>query len=76
LPEMQSDIKKLVDTLKEMPITLNEFREAVKYDSLPDENMNKVYITSSKVPLDQVNMSDDLGSDVSDLEDEGIKDYK
>jgi HK97 family phage portal protein len=76
LPEMQKDIKDLVETLKMMPITLNEFREAVKYDSLPDENMNKVYIESSKVPLDQMNSMDDLSNDVSGLEDEGIKDYK
>jgi HK97 family phage portal protein len=77
LPEMQSDMKELVEMLDKMPIDLNEFRAAIKYDESPDPNAKKIYISSSKVPLDQVNMAqDDLGQDMEDLEGEGIKDYK
>jgi hypothetical protein len=39
--------------------------------------MKKFYFPSSLTPLDQLNVSpEDIGQDVDDLEDEGIKDYK
>jgi HK97 family phage portal protein len=77
LPEMQKDMKELAEILNSLPITKNEIREAMKYDSLPDENMNKVYIKTSEVPIDQANVSmDGIERDIEDLDNEGLKDYK
>jgi HK97 family phage portal protein len=78
LPEMQQDMKELVEMLNMMPIDMNEFRTAIKYDERNEENCKKIMVKSDKVFLDELGQSDkeDIGQDVDDLEDEGIKDYK
>lgn len=52
LPEMQEDMKDMITYLKESPITLNEFRDALGYDPLTLEGMDTVYVDSNKIPVD------------------------
>lgn len=57
LPEMQQDIAKLVEWLKESldrgVINRNEYRLAIKYSSVEDENMNEYTVSSDVLTLDQ-----------------------
>jgi HK97 family phage portal protein len=60
LPEMQEDMKDMIVTLKDAPITKNEFREAIGYDPLPVEEMDKVFVTSNEVPIDEIGEMDKI----------------
>jgi HK97 family phage portal protein len=53
LPEMQEDVKDMVTYLKESPVTLNEFREALGYDPLMIDGMDTVYINSGLRAVDE-----------------------
>jgi HK97 family phage portal protein len=77
-PEVQDDQRKLYDLVREAYwITPEEKREYLGWEASNDPNMKKFYFPSSLTPLDQLNVSpEDIGQDVEDLEDEGIKDYK
>lgn len=76
-PEVQDDQAKMVESLAKMPITLNEYRGALGWDVLQDANMDKVYIDTTKQPLDHANM--DLGANLdqslSAMNDAGANDY-
>ena len=76
-PEVQDDQKKLVESLEKMPITLNEFRSMLGWDTLRDENMDKVYLSSNKAPLDRLNQEfgADISGSVQALDNEGVNDY-
>jgi phage portal protein BeeE len=52
LPEMQEDMKDMIDSLGKAPITPNEFRDSLGYDPLTLDGMDTVYIQSSQVPID------------------------
>lgn len=62
LPEMQTDMKNLVETLDKMPISPNEFRRATGYDDDVDPAANKIFMNNTKVPIDQLNQ--DLGANI------------
>jgi len=54
LPEMQTDMKELAETLKLLPLKPNEVRTAFKYETLEDDGMDVVWIDSSKKRIDDV----------------------
>lgn len=51
LPEMQEDMKDMITTYKDAPVTPNEFREAIGYEPIVQEGMDVVYTDSSKVEV-------------------------
>lgn len=51
LPEMQEDMKDMITTYKDAPVTPNEFREAIGYEPINQEGMDVVYTDSSKVEV-------------------------
>lgn len=54
LPEMQTDMKEMSETLNMLPITPNEFRKAFKYESLTDDGMDVVWLNTGKQRIDDV----------------------
>lgn len=54
LPEMQNDISDMVKWLNESPITPNEMRTALKYETLTDDGMDVVWLTSGKQRIDDI----------------------
>lgn len=54
LPEMQTDIAEMVKWLNESPITPNEFRTVLKYETLKDDGMDIVWLPSGKQRIDDV----------------------
>lgn len=59
LPEMQEDYKMMVDWMHKAPLTPNEIRLALKYETLEDEGMNVVWIESGKKRIDEVGITDE-----------------
>jgi hypothetical protein len=64
LPEMQKDMAQMVDWLDKMPITPNEFRTAMKYQTLDDDGMDVVLVNSGKKRIDD--LSDETFSEAND----------
>jgi hypothetical protein len=59
LPEMQEDMSKMIAWMNEAPLTPNEIREAINYETIEDdENMNMVFISSNKKRIDDPSVSD------------------
>ena len=54
LPEMQADIADMVKWLNESPITPNEMRTVLKYETLTDDGMDVVWLPSGKQRIDDV----------------------
>lgn len=50
LPEMQDDIGKLIESLSKAPITINEFREAIKYQRIENPLYDQIMIPASMTP--------------------------
>lgn len=75
---LQQDMKTLSEWLNLSPeITLNERRELKMFERLPDKNMDKVYVQSSLVPLDDLNMQpEDINTDIDELNKAGMNPYK
>lgn len=75
---LQQDMKTLSEWLNLSPeITLNERRELKMFERLPDKNMDKVYVQSSLVPLDDLSMqAEDIGTDIEELNKAGANPYK
>ncbi|MDV3982801.1 hypothetical protein CMT48_17175 [Elizabethkingia anophelis] len=59
LPEMQEDIKDLVEWYSKAPVTANEFRTALRLETLDEEGMNTVWIEGSKKRIDEVGLTQD-----------------
>ncbi|MCT4238511.1 phage portal protein [Elizabethkingia anophelis] len=59
LPEMQEDIKDLVEWYSKAPVTPNEFRTALRLETLDEEGMNTVWIEGSKKRIDEVGLTQD-----------------
>lgn len=59
LPEMQDDYKHMVDWMEKAPITPNEKRIALKYETLDIDGMNMPWISSSLKRIDEVGISAD-----------------
>ncbi len=51
LPEMQEDMKDMIEYLKDSPITPNEFRDALGYEMITQEGMDVVYMDSNKTEV-------------------------
>jgi len=60
MPEMQDDIAKLIEWADKAPITLNEIREMIKFDRLDTPGMDDVWLSRSKVRLDEAMIGDDF----------------
>lgn len=58
LPEMQTDISKMIEWMIKAPLTLNEIREAINYESMDDENMDVVYISSTSKRIDDPSVTE------------------
>ncbi|WP_343692775.1 phage portal protein [Chitinophaga sp.] len=79
LPEMQEDLEKQVNALSKLwQLTPNQVLDHLGWETNKnDENMNKVYIPASMIPLDQLNaMGQDISTDVAKLTETGFIDYK
>ena len=68
LPEMQEDMKDMIDSLGRAPITPNEFRDALGYDPLTIDGMDTVYLDSGKTPIDIGIIVDPLLNDNTNLQ--------
>ena len=56
--ELSEDMAKIVDAAtKSYWLTLNEKRQMTEYDKSDDPNMDKIYVPSGFVPLDELNMT-------------------
>jgi len=58
LPEMQTDISKMIEWMIKAPLTLNEIREAINYESMDDENMDVIYISSTSKRIDDPSINE------------------
>lgn len=65
LPEMQADTAKMIDWMVKAPLTLNEIREAVNYETIDDGNLDIVYISGSLKRVDDPSLTEmiDNGQD-------------
>lgn len=54
LPEMQTDMKDLIDVLEKIGTTPNEKREAFNYESLNDDGMDTVWLPNNMKRVDDV----------------------
>lgn len=57
LPEMQEDFKLMVDWMQNAPLTENEKRLALKYETIDDEAMDVVWISAGKKRIDEVGLT-------------------
>lgn len=57
LPEMQEDYKAMIDWMDRAPLTPNEKRTALKYETLPDDGMDTVWIDGGKKRIDDVGIT-------------------
>lgn len=64
LPEMQEDIKMLVDWAKDAPITNNELRALLKFDLSEEEGMDDIFISRSKIRLAEAMISSNFLADI------------
>jgi len=58
LPEMQSDVKEMVEAYSKVPITPNEMRELVKLDRIDEEGMDVVWVDGNRRRIDEQGLSD------------------
>lgn len=54
LPEMQADIKDMMEWMKDAPITPNEMRTVLKYETISDDGMDVVWMPTNKQRIDDV----------------------
>ena len=75
---LQQDMKTLAEWLNLSPeITYNERRELKMFERLNDTNMDKVYVQSSLVPLEDLSMQPgDISEDIDELDKSGLNPYK
>ena len=60
LPELQDNMKELNDWASTAPITLNEWRELLKFERLESDGMDDVWITRNKIRLDEAMLTDNF----------------
>lgn len=58
LPEMQEDFAKMVTWLNTAPVTPNEIRQALKYQTLSDEGMDVVWLPAGKKRIDDAGFTE------------------
>jgi HK97 family phage portal protein len=66
MPEMQDDIQKLIEWADRAPVTLNEIREMIKFERIEEPGMDSVWLTRSKIRLDEAMITDDFFTDFED----------
>ena len=59
LSEMQEDYAKMLEWMAKAPLTPNEIRTALKYETIEDDGMNTVWVDSGKKRIDEVGMTDE-----------------
>lgn len=59
LPEMQEDYEAMIKWMNESPLTPNEIRTALKYETIEEDGMNTVWINSGKKRIDDIGISED-----------------
>ena len=64
LPEMQDDIAKLVEWLEKSPVTFNEWRELIKFEPIKADGMDDVWISKSKIRIDEAMLTDTFLADM------------
>jgi hypothetical protein len=60
LPELQDNMKELNEWANNAPITLNEWRELIKFDRIEADGMDDVWITRNKIRLDEAMLTDNF----------------
>jgi hypothetical protein len=60
LPELQDNMKELNEWADKAPITLNEWRELIKFDRIEADGMDDVWITRNKIRLDEAMLTDNF----------------
>lgn len=58
LPEMQDDYKEMVEWMERAPITPNEKRTALKYETLDIDGMDAIWIDAGKKRIDDVTITE------------------
>lgn len=58
MPEMQEDMDKMIQWMKEAYLTPNEIRQAVKYETLEIDGMDMVWIGAGLKRIDDVGITD------------------
>lgn len=64
LPSMATDVKEQADAIKGLPLSPNKILEYLGLEPSADPNMDKIYMPSNLVPLDQLNA--DIGGSLED----------
>lgn len=68
LPEMQEDYKMMVDWMNQAPLTPNEIRTALKYETIDVEGMDIVWVPAGKKRIDDESLTEaDLNKAFNDL---------
>ena len=57
LPEMQDDYKDMIEWMDKAPVTENEKRIALKYETLDIDGMDSIWIDSGKKRIDEVGIT-------------------
>lgn len=57
LPEMQEDYKMMVEWMNQAPLTPNEVRTALKYETIEEEGMDIVWIPQGKKRIDDESLT-------------------
>jgi HK97 family phage portal protein len=68
MPELQEDIKMLMEWLDKAPVTLNEIRELIKFERLEGEGMDDVWIGKGKIRLDEAMLNSSFLANIPDDE--------
>ena len=58
MPEMQTDISKMIDWMVKAPLTLDEIREAINYEALDLEETSVIYINSNLKRIDDPSLTE------------------
>lgn len=59
MPEMQEDFAKMLEWADKAPLTLNEVRELIKFDKLDEDGMEDVWISRTKIRLEEAMITED-----------------
>ena len=59
LSEMQEDYAKMLEWMAKAPLTPNEIRTALKYETVATDGMDVVWVDSGKKRIDEVGMTDE-----------------
>lgn len=72
LPEMQEDYKAMIEWMKDSPLTKNEIRIALKYETLDLEGMDTIWIGSGLKRIDEVGVTEEDINKAFNIKDEVV----